>query len=153
MPTFGPRANSVYHSAGSDTVSCGLQAFVYYMIRHPNAWARVRQEIDDAGAKQGICKDAVISYADAQQLPFFQACIKEALRIFHPVTMGTPRVVPKGGIVIGERWFPAGTTVSFNTFSANLSQEVWGPDAKTFNPDRWMAENTSSLDKVFVPVS
>jgi cytochrome P450 len=122
------------------------------MIRHPNAWTRVRAEID-AAQQEGLCQDAVISYADAQKLSFLQACIKEALRIFHPVTMGTQRVVPKEGIVIGGKPFPAGTTLSLNTFSMNLSTDVWGPDARVFNPDRWIEGDTLEMTKKFLPVS
>lgn len=54
------------------------------MIRHLNAWARLRQEIDDTGLRDGV-----MAYADASQLPYIQACIKETLRIFHPVS---PRI-------------------------------------------------------------
>ncbi|KAI1879725.1 hypothetical protein JX265_002679 [Neoarthrinium moseri] len=139
--------------AGSDTVSCTLQSTVYHMIRHPDAWQRAREEIDQAREKDGICRDRVVSYADAQRLPYLQACFKEALRIFHPVSMGTPRVVPKGGITIADRSFPAGTTLSLNTFSMNLSKDVWGPDAREYKPERWMVEDTSALDKNFLPFS
>lgn len=140
-------------SAGSDTVSCALQSAVYHMIRHPSAWQRARAEIDEAQARGGLCGDRVVSYADAQQLPYLQACFKEALRVFHPVSMGTPRVVPRDGVTIGGRFFPAGTTVSLNTFCMNLSAEVWGPDAREFKPERWMVEDTSALEKNFLPVS
>ncbi|CAJ2509204.1 Uu.00g142300.m01.CDS01 [Anthostomella pinea] len=139
--------------AGSDTVSCALQSFIYHAIRHPNAWSRMRQEIDEARSKEGACTDRVVTYADAQKLPYLQACIKEALRIFHPVPMGTARVVPKQGIVIGGRALPAGTTVSLNTFSMNLSTDVWGADAKEFKPERWLKEDSAQLEKPFIPFS
>ncbi|KAH8680550.1 cytochrome P450 [Xylariales sp. PMI_506] len=139
--------------AGSDTVSCALQSTVYHMIRHPNAWQRAREEIDRARDQEGICIDRVISYTDAQKLPYLQACFKEALRIFHPVSMGTPRVVPKGGISIGGRFFTAGTTLSLNTFSMNLSKDVWGPDAQEYKPERWMVEDPSALERNFLPFS
>ncbi|KAK6219177.1 hypothetical protein LQW54_002426 [Pestalotiopsis sp. IQ-011] len=139
--------------AGSDTVSCTLQSTVYHMIRHPDAWQRARAEIDEAQARDGLCTDRVVAYADAQQLPYLQACFKEALRVFHPVSMGTPRVVPRDGVTIGGRFFPAGTTVSLNTFSMNLSAEVWGPDAREFKPERWMVEDTTALEKNFLPFS
>ncbi|KAH9886861.1 cytochrome P450 [Xylariomycetidae sp. FL2044] len=145
--------------AGSDTVSCTLQSFIYHMIRHPNAWSRARQEIDDAAAGQNdetattTYRDRVVSYADAQRLPYLQACIKEALRIFHPVSMGTARVAPRQGIVIGGRPFPAGTTLSLNTFSMNLSTDLWGPDAKAFEPERWLREDSAQLEKLFIPFS
>ncbi|ETS80355.1 hypothetical protein PFICI_07884 [Pestalotiopsis fici W106-1] len=139
--------------AGSDTVSCAIQSAVYHMIRHPDAWQRARAEMDQARSQDGICNDGVVSYADAQRLPYLQACVKEALRIFSPVPIGTPRVVPRQGVTIGGRFFPAGTTVSLNTFSMNLSTEVWGPDARDFRPERWMVEDTSALDKNFLPFS
>jgi len=29
----------------------------------------------------------------------------------------------------------------------------WGDDANEFNPDRWMKEDSSELDKYYMPVS
>ena len=139
--------------AGADTVSCGLQAFVYHMLRHPTAWARVRAEIDTAREEKGLCGDRVVAYEDAQQLPYFQACIKEALRIFGPVPMGLPRVAPPGGLTIGDRTFPAGTILSINPWVMHHSTEIWGPDAKEFNPDRWLSESISTVEKYWIPVS
>lgn len=123
------------------------------MIRHPSAWQQARREIDEAQARGGLCGDRVVAYADTQRLPYLQACFKEALRVFHPVSMGTPRVVPRDGVTIGGRFFPAGTTVSLNTFCMNLSAEVWGPDAREYKPERWMVGDTSALEKNFLPVS
>ena len=71
-------------AAGSDTVSCGLQSFVYHLLRHPSGWERIRAEID-AARKGGQCQDPVIKYDDAVRLPYLQAAIKEALRIWAPV--------------------------------------------------------------------
>lgn len=70
--------------AGSDTVSTGLQSFVYHLLRHPGGWQRIRDEIKEA-QKQGRCFGEVVSYNDAIQLPYLQACIKEGLRVFAPV--------------------------------------------------------------------
>jgi cytochrome P450 len=53
--------------AGSDTVAAGIQSFVYHMIRHAGAWERAHDEVVEA-AKKGLCRDRVVSYADAQQL-------------------------------------------------------------------------------------
>lgn len=89
----------------------GIQTFVYHMIRSPQSWARARAEIDNA-ARQGRCRDRVVSYSDAQELSFLQACIKESLRMFGPTPMGLPRVAPKGGINIGDTHFDEGTVLS-----------------------------------------
>lgn len=136
-------------AAGNETVAAGLQAFVYYMIRHPDAWQRARAEVDAAGIQQGV----VAAFAEAQRLPFLQACIKETLRIFAPASMGLPRVAPPGGLAVGDRTLPAGATVSLSIWVIHRSKEIWGPDAREFNPDRWFREDAAGLEKYFIPVS
>ncbi|KAI1871018.1 hypothetical protein JX265_006058 [Neoarthrinium moseri] len=137
-------------SAGADTVSCALQSFVYHAIRHPTAWQRVRDEIAEA-MKEGHCQGDVISFADAQKLPYLQACIKESLRIFVPASIGLPRVVPEGGITIGERTFAAGTMLSLYLPGIMLSKDIWGKDAESFRPERWMDADSAALEKYFIP--
>lgn len=138
-------------AAGADTVATGLQSFVYHMIRHPTAWARARAEIDAAGLGRAG-DDGVVAYADAQDLVYLQACIKEALRVFSPAPMTLPRVAPAGGLRIGDRVIPEGTIVSVCPWVIHASTEFWGPDAKEFKPERWLAEDVARLDKYYMPV-
>lgn len=102
--------------------------------------------------KQGLCQDSVITFADAQKLPYLQACVKESIRIFPPNTMGLQREAPKGGITIGDRTFPAGTMLSVHGPSILLSKELWGPDAREFKPERWLSESITAQEKYFMPV-
>ncbi|KAK7917833.1 cytochrome P450 [Apiospora marii] len=136
--------------AGSGTVSSALQSFVYHMIRHPTAWNRVRGEID-AASRAGRCQDRVISFKDAKELPFLQACIKEATRVFSPVPMGLPRLAPKEGVTIGHETFPSGTILSVNPWVIHHSRELWGPDASQFNPDRWITGNVAEMERYWMP--
>jgi hypothetical protein len=55
--------------AGSDTVAAGIQAFIYHMIRHPDAWDQAHDEIK-AAMQDGLCNDSVVSFADSQQLRY-----------------------------------------------------------------------------------
>ncbi|KAK7926762.1 cytochrome P450 [Apiospora marii] len=135
-------------AAGSDTVSSGIQAFLYYMMRHPTAWRRARQEMLDAGLGE---RQGPISFADTQGLPFLQACCKEALRVFGPGAMGLARRAPPGGLTIGDQTFPAGTTLSVHPWVIHHSKEIWGEDASEFNPERWLAPDAARLDKDYMP--
>ncbi|KAK8875135.1 hypothetical protein PGQ11_005649 [Apiospora arundinis] len=139
-------------SAATDTVAATIQAFMFYLMRHPEFRARALVELADAGLLGGG-RDRVVSYADAQGLRFMQACIKEALRLFGPVTMGFPRLAPKGGITIGDQTFPEGTTLSVHPWVIHLSKEIWGEDAREFNPDRWLGDDAARLEKHFIPFS
>ncbi|WXC50872.1 hypothetical protein QX201_010574 [Fusarium graminearum] len=136
--------------AGSDTVAAGIQSFIYHMIRHPNAWARAQTEVQDA-TKKGLCEDNIVSYADVQELPYVQACIKEALRMFGPVPMGLPRIAPRGGLTFGDRIIPEGTIVSVSPWVIHHSKEFWGEDAHEFNPDRWMKGDAAVKEKFWIP--
>lgn len=99
--------------AGSDATSTSLQSFVYHMIRHPACWARARAEIDAERAR-GRCCGRVVAYEHAQALPYFQACLKEALRLFSPQGLGLQRVAPPEGLTLGHRTFPGGTILSIH---------------------------------------
>lgn len=98
---------------GTDAMSAGMQSFVYHLIRHPAAWQRCSDEVARART-QGKCGARVVSFEDAQELPYLQACIKESLRLFGPLGTGLPRVAAAGGTRLGDRVFPPGTGLSIH---------------------------------------
>jgi hypothetical protein len=118
--------------AGSDTVSGAMQSFVYHLIRNPIALDKARSEIDATIKEKGICKDRVVSYADAQQLPYVQACIKEAMRVFGPVPMGLPRVAPATGVFYNRRqnfpgrYYPVCEPMGHPPFEGVMGTRCWG---------------------------
>ncbi|KAK3385172.1 cytochrome P450 [Podospora didyma] len=137
--------------AGTDAMSTGLQTFVYHTMRHPTAWQRCRDEVAALERAKGRSLAKIVSFADAQEMPYLQACIKEALRLFGPLGTGLPRVVPEGGTTIGDMAFPGGTTVSIHPYSMMRDKNFWGPDAETFNPDRWLKKDSAELDRFYMP--
>ncbi|RDW58561.1 cytochrome P450 [Aspergillus mulundensis] len=136
--------------AAADTVSAALQSFVYHMLRKPQHLDKLRAEIADERA-QGRCNDPIVSFAHAKNMEYLQACIKESLRIFAPVPFGLARVAPKGGLKIGDRFFPEGTKLSVNPWVIHHCKELFGPDAKEYNPDRWLGDKAKAIDKYFMP--
>ncbi|KFY32922.1 hypothetical protein V495_08597 [Pseudogymnoascus sp. VKM F-4514 (FW-929)] len=134
--------------AGADTVSATLQAFWYYLLRKPEDLTRLQTEIDKASREGKLSK--VVSYAEARELPFLQACIKETFR-FHPaVAHGLARVVPEEGIKIGDRVFSQGTHLSVNPWVIHRSTEMFGADANMFNPQRWLEPRAKDMEKYMV---
>ncbi|KAL1617889.1 hypothetical protein SLS56_010811 [Neofusicoccum ribis] len=61
-------------------------------------------EIDEAAA-DGRLSD-VVQYSEAQHLPYFQAVLKESLRMFPAVGFDLPRRAPRGGTRLAGIWLP-----------------------------------------------
>lgn len=99
--------------------------------------------MEERGSKE------MLTFQEAQKLPYLQACIKEGLRV-HPAT-GLPlvRVVPDGGATISGRYFPAKTEVGINSWVAHANRQVFGPDADEFRPERWLEspERTTEMNR------
>ncbi|KAK0482061.1 cytochrome P450 monooxygenase [Armillaria luteobubalina] len=134
--------------AGSDTTRNSLAAAIYYISRSPEIQAKLQAELD-----AHIHKNSSISLGDVQQLPYLDACINETLRMYSAVPGGLPRVVPEGGMSISGNDVVAGTTVGVHIYSLHHDPTVWGYDADTFNPDRWLAIDTEVVRQAFKPFS
>ena len=122
--------------AGSDTTAIALRAIVYYLLKNPACYAKFRKELDEAEAK-GLFSESV-TYAQARQLPYFQAVLSEALRICPSVSLCMPRYTPKGGATICGEYFPEGVQVGMNAHVVHRDKQIFGADADQFNPDRWL---------------
>lgn len=96
--------------AGSDSTSAAMSSAFYYIYHTPTALAKLREEIE-IGAREGRVSDP-ITFAEAQQLPYLQAVIKEALRIGPPAAQMLPRSVPKGGVEFDGYFFPANVSTT-----------------------------------------
>jgi cytochrome P450 len=92
--------------AGSDTTATSLRAIIYYLLRNPLQKSKLVDEID-AKIKEGQLSK-VVTFGEANEMPYLQAVMQEALRLCPAVGMNLPRVTPQPGIVIGNHKIPAG---------------------------------------------
>ncbi|KAJ5820379.1 hypothetical protein N7474_005970 [Penicillium riverlandense] len=134
--------------AGSDTVSATTQSLFYWLLRYPQHLRRLREELDTAQARGEL--SPVVQYNEAKKLPFLQACMKENYRFHSIVPSPLPRVVPKGGITIGGRYFPEGVILSVNPWVYHRNPTLFGEDCDTFNPDRWLQGDTQRMDSFLI---
>ena len=121
--------------AGSETTATSVQATLLEIILNPYVYGKLRAEIDEAirsGAVSSPIKDA-----ESRQLPYLQACIREGIRRFPPISQLRERIVPDGGDMVLGYHLPAGTAVGLNNLGSQLSG-VFGPDPDIFRPERWL---------------
>ncbi|KAL4953679.1 cytochrome P450 [Aspergillus filifer] len=135
--------------AGSDTTSIALSAIVFHLWANPSCLAKLREEINLA-AIEGRVSDP-ITFAESQRLQYFQAVVKESLRINPSVGLPLVRVVPPGGVTLCGKFFPAGTVVGVNSWVAHHNTSIFGADAESFRPERWLEGATPEMERYFMP--
>lgn len=141
--------------AGSDTTATAIRTTMLYLMSSPQAYRKLAHEIRTAAAKGHI--SSPITDEEARTLPYLQAVIKEGMRVFPPVTGLMPTVVPPGGDVIRGIPVPEGTEIGWSAFGVQHNKGVYGLDAETFRPERWLEvkdekvlqEMTSTWELVF----
>ncbi|KAL2835562.1 cytochrome P450 [Aspergillus pseudoustus] len=127
-------------AAGHGTTSHALQWAVYALCKDHDVQQRLRDELRE----HGINKETTPTFspADIDTLPYLRAICNETLRLYPPVP-STIREATRETVVAGYR-IPAGTQFAISPAVVNVDAELWGPDAGTFNPDRWMGEGRAN---------
>jgi cytochrome P450 len=90
--------------AGSDSTSAALSSAVYHIYNNPSVLEKLRAEIDSKVPRGSI--SGPIKFQDANQMPYLQAVIKEALRIAPPIGHMLPREVPAQGATFDGFYLP-----------------------------------------------
>ncbi|KAJ5320398.1 hypothetical protein PENANT_c010G10164 [Penicillium antarcticum] len=128
--------------AGGDTSSATMRAAVYYLSKNPSTTDKLAAELNKANIS------APAPWTKIRDLPYLDAVIREAMRMNPGIAMILERVVPEGGFTLPDgRYLPAGTKAGINPFVANRDYSVFGEDADTFNPNRWLQGDDESAGK------
>ena len=121
--------------AGADTTAITIRSALYYSLRTPGVWTRLRSELAAAGLTKDRCP---IQYRDCRSVAYLDAIVREALRILPGVSLSLERYVPASGCHLPDGSFlPGGTIVGLNPYLLARNREVWGDDAESFRPERW----------------
>lgn len=107
--------------AGHETTAVALAWLFERLLRHPDVLARVRAGLDDP-------KD-----------PYRTAVFKETLRV-RPVIQHLARRLAEPVQLAGYR-LPAGTAVLPSICAVQTDPRIWGADAQSFRPERWLEES------------
>ncbi|KAL8720086.1 MAG: hypothetical protein Q9225_002993 [Loekoesia sp. 1 TL-2023] len=129
--------------AGSDTTAISLAAVFYYLIKNPKCYRKLLKEIDEA-VRSGMIEDrpnGLLSWTESQQLPYLDACVKEAFRLHPAVGLPLERVVPPQGADICGEHIAGGTIVGCNAWIIHRRPEVFGEDVDAYRPERWLEAN------------
>lgn len=120
---------------------------LHHITTTPACLDRLLSEARTAISRGQISRP-VIRDAEARRLPYLQACIKEGLRIYPPVTGLLAKAVPPGGAELAPGlWAPGGTQIAWNSWAMMRDQGIFGVDAEVWRPERWLLRNGSQAEK------
>ena len=136
--------------AGSETTAISLAAVFYYLVRNPSCYRKLMQELDEA-VKDGKIQQrpsGLVSWAESQNLPYLDACIKEAFRVHPAAGLPLERIVPRGGIEISGEHIPAGTIVGVSAWVVHRRPEIYGDNVDAYRPERWLEADKERLKEM-----
>ncbi|KIY46145.1 cytochrome P450 [Fistulina hepatica ATCC 64428] len=143
--------------AGADTSSTTLSYWFWELSRRPDIVKRLRAEVDEVMHDTMMIPDISV----LMKLPYFNAFVKEGLRIYGSAPSLLERVVPgstsmngvpEGFDLLGFA-LPPGTIVSTQAWSMHRDPSVF-PSPETFLPDRWLdapAEQLQLMNQYMMP--
>ncbi|KAJ5628765.1 cytochrome P450 [Penicillium lividum] len=130
--------------AGADTTASTLTTGFLHILSNEKIKSRLVHAIDEVMPEAG----SLISLQALEKVEYLSACVKESIRVGMAVPGRLPRVVPTGDpFVIEGKVVPAGTIVGISTYTMHNSEDAWGPDAREFNPDRWIGTESKGLEQ------
>ena len=131
-------------AAGHETTASAMTWAVYLLAKYPEVQARLRAEVrEHLPPLDGDDDNSAVSSLDIDRMPYLNAVCNEVLRYFSPVPL-TLRIAAQDTSILG-RFVPKGTRVMLVPWAINKSQAMWGDDALSFDPDRWIPK--SEADK------
>lgn len=124
-------------AAGHETTATSMTWALYALCLYPDVQKRLRDEV--RSRLPDILDQTSVAPMTAElldSLPYLHAVCNEVFRIYPPAGL-TRRVAVKNTSILGQ-FILKGTEIVISPRALNASQELWGPDAGVFNPNRWL---------------
>ncbi|PVI05707.1 cytochrome P450 [Periconia macrospinosa] len=131
-------------AAGHETTTSAFTWATHLLAIHPTSQSRLRAEIFAAiPSPSTLLSPTSTSSPDfhdsatlLESLPYLNAICNEVLRLYPTVPI-TARTSVRDTQILGQ-FIPRGTLVQIVPWAINRNPKLWGADAETFNPDRWI---------------
>lgn len=117
--------------AGHETTAVGLSWAFYLLSKHPTVQRELRAEIDR------VLEGRAPQVADLPKLPYTNAVIEEAMRLYPPAVMNFRKAI--GEDRLSGYAIPAGATLWMSPYLTHRHPKFW-TNPQGFDPQRFMPE-------------
>ncbi|CAE6503914.1 unnamed protein product [Rhizoctonia solani] len=132
--------------AGHETTSGMLSFIMAHVMKNPEVYAKIRNEVDTVLGKEPI------KFEHLSKLTYINAVLRESLRV--TPSIGQYAVTPHKDEIIGDGKYliKKDTIVVVLAGDVGMDPAVWGEDAEAFNPDRMLDGKFEALPpKAWIP--
>lgn len=120
--------------AGSDTSTTILRSAFISIIGNPHTYTRFQE----ACMAANVPLSEIVTYCQAQAIPYLVACVREGLR-HHPAASGLlPRMTGPEGEHHNGMYIPPNTEIGICAWNMHGNNPIYGEDAGLFRPERWL---------------
>ena len=128
-------------SAGRDTTAQSLTWTFYAFMRHQHVIPSLLQEINE---KIPAVEEINVSTLKPSHTPYTMAVYYESLRLYPPVPLEikqceAPVTLPDGTSL------PSSSIIVWCIWALNRSSQMYGSDAGSFRPERWLNPSTGEF--------
>ncbi|CAG5125152.1 unnamed protein product [Candidula unifasciata] len=132
--------------AGTETTSTTIYWCILYMLHYPVVQNKVHKEI-----KSQIGTDRAPTIQDKPKLTYLNAVITETQRLASIVPLSVSHLCSEE-VALGEYVLPKGTYIMPNLDSVLHDKTIWGEDAMSFRPERFIDNNGKlQVPEQFIP--
>ncbi|KAG7381721.1 hypothetical protein PHYPSEUDO_005720 [Phytophthora pseudosyringae] len=133
--------------AGRDTAADALAWLFHLLTLNPRVEEKLRAELLEKLPKLGTDVDYVPDMQEVQGLPYLEATINETLRLFSPVGLAQKLCV-RDTVFPDGTFVPKGSNIALVYHAMARMPGVWGADAASFLPERFIDPQTGEILKV-----
>ena len=121
----------MFFAGGMDTTAATMSALVWYVVRHPEVYKKIQDEVDSVyGDKDEL------EFEDLSKLWYLEMAIKESLRLKGPAPVIGKQMAPQVSATVNEWHFPEDTKFTILVDRLHKDSKYW-EDPLTFNPERF----------------
>ncbi|XP_047999082.1 cytochrome P450 6B2-like [Leguminivora glycinivorella] len=129
----------VFFAAGFETSATTMNFTLYELSKHPEVLKRVQKEVDDYLVKTG----GQVTFECISDLPYLEACVDEALRLYPVLGVLTREVVEDyrmpSGLVLEKD-----TRVHIPVHYLHMHPDYF-PEPEKYRPERFLGENKKNV--------
>ncbi|KAI9010412.1 cytochrome P450 [Phycomyces nitens] len=124
--------------AGRDTTAQALSWTFYCLAGAPEAEKKLFEEIQKH-FKDEKAMDSTEMYETIKDMTYAHAVFHEVLRLFPSVPLNQKLALEADVLPDGTK-IDKGDTISWMPYGSARTVAIWGPDAASFKPERWINE-------------